>query len=71
MYILKIRAEISTWLLIHNINSEVSRMIFYVIFNPKFLQPSFTNFSAKYRTITTMFESFNNMTTLFHLYMTA
>ena len=70
MSILKVRAEISTQLLIHKINCKVSGMIFYVISNPKFLWPSFTNFSTKYRTITSTLGSFN-MTTLFHLCVTA
>ena len=71
MSILKIRAEIRTRLLIHKINCEVSGMVFYVISNPKFLWPSLTNVSTKYGTITSTFGSVNNMTTLFHLCMTA
>ena len=71
MGILKIRAEIRTRLLIHKINCEVSGMVFYVISNPKFLWPSLTNVSTKYGTITSTFGSVNNMTTLFHLCMTA
>ena len=71
MCILKIRAEIFTRSLIHKINWEVSGMIFYVISNPNFLWHYLANFSAKYRTITSTFASFNNMTTLFHLCMTA
>ena len=46
--VFKFRAEIRTWLLIHIINCEVSGMILYVISNPKFLGPSFTNFPTKY-----------------------
>ena len=71
MFILKIRAEIRTLLLIHKISWEVSGMIFYVISNPKFLLTFPSKFSTKYRTITNAFASFNNMTTLFYLCMTA
>ena len=69
-YVLKIRAEIHTLFLIHKIIWEVSGMILYVISNPKFLWPSYTNLCTKYRTTNTTFPSFN-MTTLFHLCMTA
>ena len=70
-YVLKIRAEIHTLFLIHKIIWEVSGMILYVISNPKFLWTSFTNFCTKYRTTTTTFPSFNNMTTSFYLCMIA
>ena len=40
-------------------------MTSYVISNPKFLQPCLTNFSTKYRSITTTFASFNNQASVY------